>query len=408
MITELRIKNYKSILDETISLGRINVFIGENGCGKTNILEAVAMLCASKDNDLSAEGLYNRGVRVTKPSLTFSSFLGQRLNENIQITLQSLSQESDIIGIDSILSCQNSNDIYSAWNDANSAESLFENATFSDQKTPIINVDNPFLAKLLGIKEEEISDKPEIYSPLFWAAFYSADRNKKSRQHEFIKDFIIFNLSTNALRGNTTQSKKQPLGIFGEGLDVLLANLDETEKQIIGDEIPISWMKDYFIDTDQEYKRQGHKIGRSTSDLYFKDKFMRRNNNVFAAENSNEGALYVLFYLTLFASKKTPNFFAIDNIESALNPKLCRDLMVRIVNTAKQTNKQALITTHNPAIIDGLDLNDDQQRLFVVKRSDEGFTKVERIQVKPKVKNQQFKLSELWMRGFLGGLSSNF
>jgi AAA15 family ATPase/GTPase len=31
MIRELTIKNDKSILDHTIELGRINVFIGENG-----------------------------------------------------------------------------------------------------------------------------------------------------------------------------------------------------------------------------------------------------------------------------------------------------------------------------------------------------------------------------------------
>jgi AAA15 family ATPase/GTPase len=47
MIRELTIKNYKSILDHTMELGRINVFIGENGCGKTNILEALAMAAAA-------------------------------------------------------------------------------------------------------------------------------------------------------------------------------------------------------------------------------------------------------------------------------------------------------------------------------------------------------------------------
>ena len=37
MIRELTIKNYKSILDHTIELGRVNVFIGENGCGTVNL-----------------------------------------------------------------------------------------------------------------------------------------------------------------------------------------------------------------------------------------------------------------------------------------------------------------------------------------------------------------------------------
>jgi AAA15 family ATPase/GTPase len=47
MIREIIIKNFKSILDHTNELGRINVFIGENGSGKSNILEAVATASAA-------------------------------------------------------------------------------------------------------------------------------------------------------------------------------------------------------------------------------------------------------------------------------------------------------------------------------------------------------------------------
>ena len=85
MLRKLMIKNYKSVYNNTIDLGRTNVFIGENGCGKTNILEAVSMAGASKALDLNAEGLYNRGARVAKPNLTFSSFT--RLKQNSRITL---------------------------------------------------------------------------------------------------------------------------------------------------------------------------------------------------------------------------------------------------------------------------------------------------------------------------------
>ncbi len=35
MITEFRIENYKSIENLSINLGRINVFIGENGCSNS-------------------------------------------------------------------------------------------------------------------------------------------------------------------------------------------------------------------------------------------------------------------------------------------------------------------------------------------------------------------------------------
>src|SRR5271155_5421200 len=81
MIKSFSIKNYKSILDHTIELGRINVFIGENGCGKTNILEAMAMAAAALTDRLSVEELFNRGMRVAKPSIMRSSFPGVRSKE---------------------------------------------------------------------------------------------------------------------------------------------------------------------------------------------------------------------------------------------------------------------------------------------------------------------------------------
>jgi ABC-type transport system involved in cytochrome bd biosynthesis fused ATPase/permease subunit len=43
MIDKIRIGNYKSIVDLTLDLGRFNVIIGTNGCGKSNILEAITM-----------------------------------------------------------------------------------------------------------------------------------------------------------------------------------------------------------------------------------------------------------------------------------------------------------------------------------------------------------------------------
>lgn len=43
MFTEVQIENYKSIQSLKIGLGRVNVFIGENGCGKSNVLEAIAL-----------------------------------------------------------------------------------------------------------------------------------------------------------------------------------------------------------------------------------------------------------------------------------------------------------------------------------------------------------------------------
>ena len=45
MIRNVQIHNYKSLPDLSLDLGRVNVLIGANGSGKSNILEAIAGVC---------------------------------------------------------------------------------------------------------------------------------------------------------------------------------------------------------------------------------------------------------------------------------------------------------------------------------------------------------------------------
>src|SRR5690242_19572235 len=94
MITKIHIQNFKSILDYTLELGRINVFIGENGARKTNILEAFATASAASDDTLEVEDLYTRGVRIAKPSITISSFLQRKTIQDITFTLTGTARTS--------------------------------------------------------------------------------------------------------------------------------------------------------------------------------------------------------------------------------------------------------------------------------------------------------------------------
>jgi len=390
MIQKIGIKNYKSIVDDEIELGRINVFIGENGAGKSNILEAVAVLGVAKTNkSLSVEWLYAKGVRVTKPSLMLNSFSGFKEPKSIKIE----AYRTEIENYGTILIPEDKNDRYSKWIDKR--KSTFQKDKRSEIQQILKNDEIINEAKRIinEMKKEgvEIINKEKLNQ----LATNITERTSLLKLNEY----VIYTLNTLGLRGINQNSRLEPLGINGEGLDILISTFTNEEMNLLKEHSYfISWLKEVMVDEQDLLKFKGHKLNRSISRLYFKDQFMKRNNNIFAAENANEGALYVLFYLALFISKKTPSFFAIDNIETALNPKLCRELMKSIAALSEKTDKQALITTHNPAILDGINLNDDEQRLFVVSRNDEGHTKTRRIKLKP----------ELWMRGKLGAIPNNF
>ena len=69
MIREIEIEGFKSIERLKLELGRVTVLIGENGCGKSNILEAIAFASAAYADRLSHEFLASRGIRSTEPRL---------------------------------------------------------------------------------------------------------------------------------------------------------------------------------------------------------------------------------------------------------------------------------------------------------------------------------------------------
>ena len=48
MFEKFTIKNFKSITELELDLGQVNVIIGANGAGKSNILEAIAMIAANE------------------------------------------------------------------------------------------------------------------------------------------------------------------------------------------------------------------------------------------------------------------------------------------------------------------------------------------------------------------------
>ncbi len=354
MIDKIGIKNFKSIAQASMTLGRVNLFIGANGSGKSNILEAVGMAAAIRNNEVALDSLVQRGVRIARPELMTNSFYGQSSSRLIRI---SFSEGETMASYD--IERLKSLDIYAPW------------------KVDVVPVCQ---------EEENLKDLQEM---IFRYAIYSPD--------------------IDALRGLTSGATLYPLGLHGEGLDVLLSQLPKKELGVIKDTVKlfVSWVEDMTFDFEGVYKFQGYKLGRSKSDLYFRDSFMQKKNNLFSAENANEGVLVLLFYLALLVSKSTPKFFAIDNIDTGLNPRLCRHLMKVIVKLAAQYDKQLLITTHNPAILDGITLNGDGTHLFVVERSDEGDTRINELKIKPATE-RRMKLSEMWMNGLIGGIPEEF
>ena len=109
MVKEIKIQNYKSVQDLTLELGRINVLIGANGCGKSNILEAIAFGSAASDDKLGNEFLNARGIRVTEPIYMRSGF--NNMNSDKAILLNLILSTEDEYSFE----INNKNEVFSDW-----------------------------------------------------------------------------------------------------------------------------------------------------------------------------------------------------------------------------------------------------------------------------------------------------
>ena len=405
MITEFKIENYKSVKKLTINLGRVNVFIGENGCGKSNILEAIALASAATQDKLDNEFLTSRGVRVTTPQLMRSGFEYDKISASLKFgfTINNVNQfEYEL---------SNDNKPYSKWTGKQTntftkkreeelKKRFYDLLSVYSEKNPAEAISLKKILKLLvesnekGIVVDENILMKDIYKKVY-----------NNIPNQLFNEFLIYSPENTFLRTFEKEGQIEPLGIYGEGLFKLLKHFaSQPEKEqinLIKNYLKLfGWFKDFNIP---------EKLFEGESYLQIKDKYLDNKIEYFDQKSSNEGFLFVLFYFSLLISDKTPDFFAIDNIEASLNPKLCTKLIKSIAELTKKFNKQIIVTTHSPSILDGINLNNPEHKLFLVYRNKFGHSIIKEIEKPKPIEGQDpIKLSEAFLRGYIGGLPKNF
>jgi AAA15 family ATPase/GTPase len=160
--------------------------------------------------------------------------------------------------------------------------------------------------------------------------------------------------------------------LHGEGLFAYLKEMsqrpegEETFNEIKSNLKVLDWFDDMQVPSGQLSMEFNLKL---------KDSYLAETINNFDQRSTNEGFLYLLFYLTLVISDETPKFFAIENIDTAFNPKFCREVTHRLIELARKHDKQIIATTPNRVTLKG---------------------------------EMSMPLSEAWVKGFIGGLPDNF
>ena len=393
MLETLSVRTFKSLEDVTVDLGLVNVFIGANGSGKSNLLEALGVLSAASDGKVDDQSLLARGVRPGLPALYKSAFpgrKGKKISPHLYFGARNAQAKYEV-------SLHNPlKDPAPAWKfkterwEGEGVESVGRSPAQADKTNPERG--------LAALKAVEVASGAAL------------------DLLRLLQGYVIFSPTTPVLRGVTPETQpRQPVGLSGGNLpravsDLLLEPLSNDRVIKISLEALelIDWAKGYGYGPSPRLGISPA-AGASESVIHFRDKFMREGRHVLSSYDASEGALYVLFLAVISGHPNSPRLCAVDNADHGLNPRSARSLMEHLCRWYLEAEepRQILLTTHNPLVLDGLPLQDDRVRLFTVSRTNSGRTSVRRVVVDDGMlekADQGWTLSRLWVMGHLGGV----
>ena len=387
-IERISVKGFKALNNIAFEPGNVNVFIGANGSGKSTILEAIGVLSAAMTDRVDNSSLDRKGIRLSTPSLYKSSFKETKKTPVIGFQIQ-WKDGDDNITYD--VNLNNPTDD-SAWR--YHSESLHRNKDKLWGRSGNSQIQHDSRVGMLMLAQEE---QLGIIKP-------SAEQ---------LKNYAIYQPSTPILRGiSPDKYQATPLGLCGgrlaEAIEELLYEDEDGDAKfgdLYIDEVLelVDWAANFSVAAPKKSSINSA-VPTSRRVIEFQDKFMRDKDR-FTAYDASEGSLYVLFLLCLGMHERSPNVFAVDNFDQAMNPRLARATTRLFCEIIKKRNKTAFITTHNPLVLDGLKLNDPAVRLFTVERSKkDGTAQIKRIEVTDDLISLDQPLSRLWINGRLGGV----
>ena len=393
MLERLTVRTFKSLDDIAVDLGLVNVFVGANGSGKSNFLEALGVLSAAADGKVDDQALLARGVRPGLPALYKSAFPAKprkKIPPHLYFGAYG-AQATYEISLHNPLK-----DPVPAWR--------FKTERWEEDDEKLVG-----RSPAQGTKtnpERGLAALKAVEAP----AGAALDLLK------LLQSYVIFSPTTAVLRGVAPETQpRQPLGLCGGNLPQAIRDLlrqrnrDDRSRRICRE---VRGLLDWAVNfgwTSAGRLPLSPTAASSKEVVQFRDRFMRKDRNVLSGYDASEGALYALFLAVVSGHEASPALCAVDNADHGLNPRLARSLMEYLCRwyLESSTPRQILLTTHNPLVLDGLPLQDERVRLFTVARTASGRTSVRRVVVDDELRKkaeQGWSLSRLWVMGHLGGV----
>jgi predicted ATPase len=350
MITKIELTNFKSHAHTVLEPGRVTALVGPNGCGKTSLLRAVQYL-----SDL---------LRSTiDPPGTPLEFLRQRGDPTnlIRSGLHSLA----------LAACGANDREQFKWE----VEVALDKQALEQ---PVISWKSNGGSHTAKLKNEHL---------------YEGEHPKEIAS-KFDEPFYYKGISKYLWKPSYSEILPPRISTDGEGLASTIANLmtsapeifQELEKELIAI-VPIVkrvrtrrakvTLHERKIFTVNDTRVPYDEARDVTGDELIFDTISTAQ---IPAREMSEGTLLTLGLLSLlYCSPTTAQLFLLDDIEAGLHPLAQRQLMQTLKEFAEKQNRQIILTSHSPYIIDELAAKD----IWVMSQDNEGITHTKRLSDHP-------------------------
>jgi len=353
MIKKISVTNFKSHDDTKIEMGRITALVGPNGSGKTAILQAIYYLTLLTEQSIEQVFRGNRSFHhlVRHNCLNLQIFVsGENFFEWSLLLKTSLSPKSDGHYFPSewhsILDWQ--------CNGLSGSDKLERDYSLRNTSAP------SYLPPLLGMAA--------YFKPAF--ANLAAPSVPTEITPQVALDgsglaSVVANLMTyHKERFQSVQAALQEIVPTVQEIRVRRAKVEIRERKALS-------INNQPVPYDEQHEAIGDELVFDTTSA-----------KEVAAHAMSEGTLLVLGILTLIHGPNSPSLILLDDIEQGLHPLAQRRLMTTLKAFTETYDKQILLTSHSPYIVDELEAKD----VWVMAADKEGISRCKRLSDHPDAK----------------------
>jgi predicted ATPase len=402
VIERIRLKNFKNFENIDLKLGQMNVFVGANAAGKTNLIQAIKFVrdiqnygvgnaislqsgveylqnfhTENKKNTIvSIDFSLSKGMFVTDTIFDTSIFNAYKtLNYKIEISMnkhnkyeienESLTVYSEIREIKNSLLKK---PLIEKITQKDKSFLLTKNTYTLNNTKGIITADsgivgNQLNLKLLNGKEVKLNSKDIYFMPFSYNGIEKIPESTSSflehLKYTFPKlsEIGIYDFDIKKMKNPASIAAKAELEENGENLAIVMKRIFEDKKKftqfsnLIKDILP--FIND--IDTENSYDK--------SISLKVKEKY--NPDTAIPGSLLSDGTVSITAILTaLYFEDKSLAVF--EEPEHGVHPSLISKLMESFYDASK--NKQIIITTHSPEVLK----NTVKEDIFLLLRKDNG------------------------------------